>query len=309
MGSHTSNTPAIEVSLERDLQEFLIDRKARNLAPKTIAWYSHSLGIFRSYVREQGVETVAQVSPGLVRRFILHLTETGHNAGGVNNIFGAVKAFLRWYEAEYAPQGWRNPLYRVQTPKRPLEPLKPLELSDLRVMLAACQPRTFTGDRDRAMLLFLVDTGVRQGELADLRVGDIELSSGSVLVRRGKGRKPRTVFIGAKTRRSLMAYLRHRPVIEEGQPLWLTYTGDKLTKNGIREVVRRRAAQAGIPMPGLHSFRRAFAINSLRNGMDLVSLQRLLGHTSLQIINRYLYFVDDDLKRAHEEFGVVDRIL
>lgn len=309
MCATTNNTAAIAIPLERDLQEFFIDRQARNLTPSTIYWYERSLGYFQFYLASQGVQTVADVDPGMVRRFILYLQERGHNDGGVANIFGAVKAFLRWYEEEYAPDGWKNPLRKVKTPKRSQEPLEPLELDDFQAMLRQCPSRAFTGDRDRAMLLLLLDTGVRQQELTDLRVGDVDLTTGSVLVRQGKGRKPRTVFIGAKTRRALARYYRHRETLADAEPLWLTTTGTGLTVGGIREIVRRRAKQAGISMPGLHTFRRAFAINCLRSGMDLVSLQRLLGHSSLQIINRYLYFVDDDLRRAHSQHGVVDSLL
>jgi integrase/recombinase XerD len=81
-----------------------------------------------------------------------------------------------------------------------------------------------------------------------------------------------------------------------------------LAKSGIRQVVRRRAAAAGMDEPGLHAFRRAFAVNCLRNGMDLVSLQRLLGHGDLSTVLRYLALVDDDLRRAHTQYGVVDSL-
>ena len=90
--------------------------------------------------------------------------------------------------------------------------------------------------------------------------------------------------------------------------MWLTRDGGQLTKGGIRELVRRRAKQVGIKAPGLHEFRWAFALNFLRNGGDIITLQRLLGHSSLVIINRYLALVDDDLKAAIEKHGVVDNL-
>jgi integrase/recombinase XerD len=65
---------------------------------------------------------------------------------------------------------------------------------------------------------------------------------------------------------------------------------------------------AGIPMLGLYKFRRAFAVNSLRNGMDIVTLQRLMGHTSLAIITKYLKLVTQDLQESHRKFGVVDNL-
>lgn len=308
MAISPKNTPVSKIPLDLELREFLIDRQARNLTRKTLQWYEHSLNIFAEFVRSQEIHSTVAISAGHIRRFLLHLTEQGHNAGGVANIFGAVKAYLRWYEVEYASPDWQNPLKRIKTPKRGDEPLEPLSLEDLRAMLTTCERKTFIGDRDRAMLLFLVDSGVRHQELTDLIIGDVDFNTGAVLIRQGKGRKSRTVFIGSKTKRALMAYLRHRPRYGDDQPLWLTRTGDRLTRDGIKEVVRRRAKMAGIPMPGLHKFRRAFAINSLRNGMDIVSLQRLMGHSSLAIITKYLKLVTQDLQTAHERFGVVDRL-
>jgi len=77
-------------------------------------------------------------------------------------------------------------------------------------MLATCKRRMFTGDRDRAILLCLLDTGYRAAEFLALNVGDLNLSSGAALVRRGKGGKFRTVFLGGKSRRAAARYLRHR---------------------------------------------------------------------------------------------------
>lgn len=117
---------------------------------------------------------------------------------------------------------------------------------------------------------------------------------------------PRVVFFGAKTKRALLAYLRMRKTVQPTDSLWERMDGGRLEPVGLREVVRRRARQAGVPEPQLHAFRRAFAINSLRNGCDLVTLQRLLGHSSLEVVSRYLKQVDTDLRAAHARSGLVD---
>ena len=82
-----------------------------------------------------------------------------------------------------------------------------------------------------------------------------------------------------------------------------------MTYGGLRSVVRRRAEVAGIPAPSLHSFRRAFAITSLRNGVDVYSLQRLMGHADLTMLRRYLKHTRADLREAHRKAGPVDNML
>jgi integrase/recombinase XerD len=235
----------------------------------------------------------------------VHLAERGHNPGGVRNIYGAVKALVNWYASEH--EGWPNPLRKVRNPKAPDVPLHPVDLGDLQKMLDTCARRTFAGDRDRALLLFLLDSGVRHQELCDLDVADVDAKTGLVLVRRGKGRKARTTVIGTKTRKALTAYLRHRK--DNDPALWVTREGTRLSYAGIRQVLRRRAGKAGVREPSLHSFRRAFALNCLRNGCDVYSLQRMMGHADLGILRRYLDQDPTDLQMAHEKAGPVDRLL
>lgn len=307
MVTFTKKQPA--TILDNELQEFLIDRQARNLSPKTLLWYRDSLTLWRDFVVSHGMQATASVDSGAIRRFLLYLAERGHNAGGVANIYGAVKAYFTWYGNEYAPTSWSNPLKKVKSPKRPEEILEPISLDDFKKLVATCTTRALTDCRDKAVLLFLLDSGARRQELTDLMIGDMDIHSGSVLIRKGKGRKARTVFIGAKTKRALLAYLRHRQNLADDSPLWITQAGKKLSYSGIREIIRRRSIKAGIPEPGLHDFRRAFAINCLRAGMDVITLQRLLGHTSLIIIMRYLKQLPDDLRAGHAKSGPVDNML
>lgn len=307
MSSPHKNNPAASKPIQKDIQEFLIDRQARRLTRKTLRWYKDSLNIWLAFVGELGIDRTEQVDPSTLRRFLVHLADCGHNDGGVANIYGAVRSFLRWFADEYAPPGWVNPASRIKNPKRPDAPLDPLDIGHFNKLLATCEPKTFAGDRDRALLLFLLDTGMRHQEVTDVAVGDVDLLSGEVLIRQGKGRKSRFVFVGPTTRRALAAYLRYRE--DDGETaLWLTRTGTPLSRSGIFEVVRRRATAAGVPVPGMHEFRRAFAVNYLRAGGDVATLQRLMGHTDLRVINRYLKLLNEDLRRAHEQFSPVENL-
>lgn len=290
-----------------EVQDFLLDRQANNVSPATLRWHTHALRHWLTFCEDNSITTTALVTPRHLRHFLVDLAKR-HNPGGVSNIYRSVKAFVRWYAAEYQPLGWTDPLAKVRTPTVPDEILSPVPAADVQAMLARCTPRTFTGERDRALLLLLLDTGVRRQEVLDLNIGDVNLETGAVLVRQGKGRKGRTVFVGARARRALLSYYRMRGNTDPDTPLWLTDEGNRLTITGLREILRRRARSANVAVPTPHSFRRAFAINCLRNGMDLVTLQRLMGHASLAIITKYLQLVNDDLQAAHAKYGVVDNL-
>jgi integrase/recombinase XerD len=117
------------------------------------------------------------------------------------------------------PEGWRNPIDKVKPPKVPVEPIEPVSFETLKAMLATCEPRTFNGDRDRAVMLCLLDTGCRAAEFVALNLGDVNMATGAVMVRKGKGGKFRSVFIGNKARRELVRHSRHRVDPKPGDPL------------------------------------------------------------------------------------------
>ena len=154
-------------------------------------------------------------------------------------------------------------------------------------------------------MLFLLDSGLRARELLSIDLDDVNLITGNVLLRRGKGSKPRTVFIGKETKKAVRAYLRERD--DSLRALWVTHNqGKRLAYGGLRALLGRHAKLAGIDVPSAHDFRRAFAITMLRNGTDLVTLARLMGHTSLKVLQRYLKQLPEDLQAAHQNAGPVD---
>ncbi|NLD74853.1 MAG: tyrosine-type recombinase/integrase [Chloroflexi bacterium] len=291
-----------------EMETFLADRRARGLAPGSLRFYTQKLAPLRAFLQGVGVQSVQGITPQHLRAFLQGLGES-HSPGGVHGHYRAAKAFLRWYEQEEEPEGWRNPITKVHPPKVPEEPLAPVPVEDVRRMLDASRGRGLMERRDRAVLLCLLDTGCRASELLALNAGDVDLAGGTVLVRHGKGGRVRTVCLGRTARRALKAYLRMREGLQGAEPLFATREGTRLRYEGLRDIVRRRAARAGVPAPTLHAFRRGFALACLRNGMDVFSLQRLMGHADLTVLRRYLHQTTEDVQNAHRQSGPVDHLL
>ena len=241
--------------LAHDITAFLVDLQARGYSSRTLQFYRDELGHLRAYLEEHGIRDVLRITPAHLRSYLVKLGEP-RNAGGVHCAYRATKTFLRWYDAEYEPDGWKNPITKVKAPALRKEPLHPLPLPDLKAMIATCKTKTLTGDRDRALMLTLLDTGCRASEFLALRLSDLDLSSGAIMVKRGKGNKSRGVFVGTKTRCSILRYLRHRPDAGENASLFATDEGGRLSITGLQSIMRRRATRAIVPTPSLHSFRR-----------------------------------------------------
>jgi site-specific recombinase XerD len=295
--------------LESWLRDFLLDARAARRSDATLEFYQQKLHTFLNFSEEQGVIEPEQLSAHHIRLFLDHLGES-RNAGGVHAYWRAVRAFVRFLVREEAIDS--SPLDKIRSPKVEQELLEPVSTETVSALLCTCD-KTNIGLRDRAILLILLDTGLRAGELLALNVGDVDLNEASVAVRKAKSRQGRYVFIGRQARKAVVAYLRTRQEREPHHPLWLAYHRDgnqaRLRYDGLRSVIQRRAKQAGVPCPSLHSFRRGFAINMLRNGADLVSLSRMMGHGSLPVLMRYLNQLTDDLRQVHARCSPVDTLL
>lgn len=242
----------------------------------------------------------------MLRRFLLWLEDTGHNAGGVHGYYRAVRAFLLWYEKENEPENWRNPIRKVKAPKVGKEILEPVSLETVSAMLETCGG-DFYGMRDKALILFLLDTGARASEVGLIDRKDVNAITGEVIIRHGKGDKERKVYLGSKSRKALRSYLRTRT--DANPALFVGRTRERLTYDGLKQAVERRGTMAKVEPPAPHAFRRAFAINCLRAGMNIYTLKELMGHEDLQILQRYLKVTDTDTENAHRLYAPVDNLL
>lgn len=294
-------------SLSNLVTGFLLERKSRGLQVRSVEYYRGHLKHFTRWADSQGVTCIDDVTPSILRGFLLYLEETKHKQGGIHAFWRTLRAFLKWYELEFDRSDWANPLQKVRAPKASQEPLDPVSLDDIRALLGTCQGEKFTDIRDRAIILALLDTGARANELLRLDLADCNTVAGDVLIRKGKGGKPRTVFIGRVTRRAIRAYIKRRR--DSSPALFVTEKGERLTYDGLRGVMTRRAILAGIQPPALHGFRRAFALNMLREGVDPVTISRLLGHGDLQMILKYVKQNADDLREAHTRASPADKVL
>ena len=158
----------------------------------------------------------------------------------------------------------------------------------------------------------LLDTGLRAMEICSLRIGDVNLKTGRVEVKHGviggaKGGKGRTVFLGKAARRAVWRYLAN---IEDGDdqdaPLFLAKGDRKMTPNGLRQLIKGLAEKAGVVNAYPHKFRHTFAITYLRSGGDVLTLQALLGHSTLDMVRHYARIAEIDIEHAHRRASPVD---
>lgn len=286
------------------IDAFLIDRKASNLSPRTILVYRERLAKFAAWLQTQGVTHIERITPTHIRAHFVEMQDRSLSAWTINGQARAIKTFSRWLVFD----GWltKSPMTGVKMPKIPKGVLPALSLETVDKLLD-----TADNKRDYALILFLLDTGCRAMECCNLDAKDIDLATGTVNIVKGKGGKNRIVYVGAKTRKALIKYWReaYSGQPQPHDPAWLGVDHrSRLEYEGLRTAIRRLSHDAGVKVTP-HAFRRTFAIWSLRAGMDIYSLQRIMGHEDLQMLRQYLDIDDSDTAIAHQRFGAVDTIL
>ena len=216
------------------------------------------------------------------------------SAATVNQKLAALKGLVRFHGRELNVKGM----------KRVIPPVEPLNARELGRMLAAVEGDSWQEKRNVAILNLMARAGLRVSEVVNLRLKDVELNQrkGSVKVKAGKGLKERVVPLPLQARRALREYLGVRPE-SAGDLLFVSKTGKKMSARDVQRLVSKAAWLAGIGRKVTpHTLRHTYATRALRNGVDLATLARLLGHESITTTARYLH--PDEAKVAEMVEGL-----
>jgi site-specific recombinase XerD len=277
---------------------WLESMQARGLSPKSLTGYASEVGQFVRFLRKQlNLTDLDAVQPHHIRKWLIYRQQHGISNAQLHNDYRKPRTFWNWCVRENLAT--HNPFASVEKPK--LQPtLKPaLTPDEVEQILQACDGKDWLRLRDKALILLLLDTGLRIHEAHKLTVADAQCET--VLIR-GKGGKQRVVFLSHEVRLAIRRYLNACPFAPTGDaPLWWGKYG-ALTLHGLLEVIQKIGKRAGLPKHlGAHAFRRTFATWSLRSGIDLEHLRQLMGHSDYTVLRQYLSLVETDLKRAHQQ--------
>ena len=245
--------------------DFILSRQAMQCAQNTMEFYRYTTGAFLKWAEGQSVTTPEQVDARLVRYYLADLASRGKSDKTLNAHARAIRTLLRfWYAEKYIPAP-----VSIAMPKMDKKRLPVLSAEELNQVLSGC-----TNPRDKALLLFMADSGLRRSEVINLNWDDIDIMSGLVKVKRGKGGKARSAVIGATTRRMLLAHRRTLGNPANDLPVFPSKHGTRFTGTGVLLIFRRLSKKTGIHITP-HALRRTFTILSFRAGMDVLHLQAL----------------------------------
>lgn len=314
--------------LMRAVDRWIGDGRAQGWSKRTLHDHYQNLERFCWWlVNEEEVSpTLDALSPARVRSFLAYLRQPapGGRFGSaaphvkrearpstVFTYYRDLRAFVNFLLAEGLVE--ENPMRNVRAPRVPADQIQPLEPEQVQALVDAAR-RGRAAERDVALVMLLVDTGMRVSELCGLTVGDVDRGTGELMVT-GKGNKRRRVYMGLACRRALWRYLEaERRQALSDEPLFVSIGGNTvgagLTRAGVGHILKDLARAAGIVgvRCSPHSLRHTFAISFLRSGGNVLELQQLLGHTDLAMVRRYVALAEADLSRAHRQASPADRM-
>lgn len=313
-------------SLKSLAKGFVLTQRTQAKSPRTVEYYEGNLRRFIWYAeRESWPDDARLITEWHIREFIGYVASDtnrwGLNGNGsessqrpsshstVHHYYAVLKAFFNWCVKENFLN--ESPLAKIKVANPKPKVVQPYTPQEIAKMLSVCDydfqhNAKFLGSRNKAIVLMLLDTGLRVSEIANIKLEDVDTERGWVKVI-GKGDKERVVRIGTTTQKALWRYLVHRPNNGRAE-LWLTEEGTPFQSRGIQIMIKRLKQRAGVTSKGnCHRFRHTFALNFLRADRNPFNLQYLLGHSDLRMVRHYTATLGmEDALEAHRKASPVD---
>ena len=298
-----------KITFQQATQGYLLAAGARHLSVHTIKDYINTFTKFERFIGAD--KPFDEISRKEVEAFFAAQTQVTNKT--LLNYHTGLSSLWTWAVREYVT---REHVIRSVTPPKPEQrDIVPYSLVEVRAMLAVVgrdengqiveKRMKASGDRNKAILLMLLDTGMRASELCDLKISGLDNHNRRVRVM-GKGSKERTIPFSPRTGQTLWRYLTSRPDARANDPLIATMDEHELNRSRLQKILESIGKRAGVSGVHPHRFRHTFAIQYLRNGGDPYTLQALLGHSSLDMVKNYLRIAQIDIDTAHRRASPVD---
>lgn len=321
-------------TLRDAIEEYRYVMQARAMSAATINDYSVAYRYFLGHV--DGQTLMHEITHRDIISFLETMGSTPVEPGGVaprpkrkrqkktlRNYHIALSSLWTWAVAEgYADE---HIVRRVKPPKANPKPVVPLTDAEVATIFHACdntrpwgnKPLTkterHTVNRDKAIVLVLYDAGLRNSELRNLTLSDLDMNNDRLFVRAGKGDKDRYVSFGLQTKRALYRWLVERPVetTSWGNYLFtnvMRYKGRQMSNGSLNQLIKGLASKVGIEDVTPHRFRHTCAVRSLQNGLDAFQLRAKLGHADIKSTQRYVNIAELEMDEAMRRTSPADTL-
>lgn len=278
-------------NMQDKMQLYLISKKIDGLLPASIELYGRYLKKFS----ETFVMNVEDVTTMDIRKFLAMYMQKGVSNNTIVTITDILRGFFTFlHNEEYI---MKNPMDKINTMKREESKRKPLTHEQIEILYGGCKTL-----REKSILSMFLATGVRLSELANLDKSDIDWESQKVFIRDGKGNKDRTVYFNAKAKVFLRQYLKSRN--DTNNALFVTSKKpiNRISVRSIQDEIKRIRNRSGLDINvHPHLLRYSTATNGHRNGMNILTIQKILGHSNISTTQIYTKTSDIDVEYEYRK--------
>ncbi len=293
------------------LEGFLYSLDAEGKSPTTINSYAQAVRRYIKVARAQNLPTEpSEITREDIRVFLAQLRREGCAAVTCRDYFVGLGLFFKWLKAEGLLD--QNPGEGIKTPRPDRKTKKGLAIEQAQDLIGVIdrEPDNAKAIRDMLVIRLLADCGIRASELCNLDLADVDTSRMEINIRQGKGRKQRRVAFGKKTLTTIWAYVKLIRGEHPG-PFIQGLRGERLQRTSLAHLLNNLAKGTDWPDKhcGPHKFRRLFAVESLRGGLDPFRVQLLLGHEKIDMTRAYAAELSlDDAIEAQRKVSIGDRL-
>lgn len=278
--------------LKKRISYYLGAKRIDGLSPRTLANYKYTLDMFSERVNK----SVSKITADDIRGYISYLSEArGLRETSLQTHISVLRAFFSWLLMEERIK--KNPMLKIRSLKLDKKNARQaLSVEELERLRDACK-----GYREKALVEFLVSTGCRLSEVAQLNVADLDFNNRSVTVT-GKGNKERPVYFSIRARLMLQEYIKER---KGGEGLFVSSKTPylPLKPRAIQRIIHGLSVRAGLDARvHPHLLRHTFATHALNSGMDVTAIQQLLGHENISTTQIYAAMNEDVIRHQYNKY-------
>ncbi len=283
----------------QDYAEYLSDEK--NMSENTKKAYIRDIRNFEVFVKGRGTENLEEVANTQLLAYLMELRSQNMSKATLNRKLASLRAFYHYLQKIGRIE--ENPAEGIKSPRVEKKEIEYISVEDID-RLMKLPDNTMKGIRDRAILELLYATGIRAGELIEMKEEDLNLRMGFVKCSPQSG-KARIIPMGKLCRSALEDYfLTSRPALMKNNQtdiLFVNYAGKPITRQGLWKVLREYGEAAELPISLTPQvIRNSFAVHMLQNGADVKSLQELMGHEDISATQAYLAVVKNRIKDVYD---------
>lgn len=296
------------------IDDFLDDRKYNNVTENTLTTYHYYLKEFKEFCQENEIVNVEDITPNLVKNFLISCQKKGNNATSINSKLARIRAFLNYMvECDVIKE---NPAKKVKKAKTDVK-IDVFTDQQIKQMLSYYRrikqrEKSLFAYRDYTLIVTLLGTGLRLQEVVNLKWSDLDFENYMLTVF-GKNRKREMIPITEKLVKELLAYQVFVKSYFKDKQIEYVFTnikGKQMTKNAVQSIFKRLSKIMNFKDVRLscHTFRHTFCQKLAMSGMSAFAIQKLMRHQDISVTMKYVAMWGNDLKEQNDKFNPLNKL-